>query len=66
MIELVLSICLLDNASKCREEHLTFSDLSLLTCVVGGQAQIAAFMERHPRWYVKRWACQQAGRFAKI
>lgn len=66
MIELVFAICLLDDASKCREEHLTFGDVSLLTCAVGGQAQIASYMERHPRWYVKRWACQPAGTVARI
>jgi hypothetical protein len=66
MVELVLSICLLDDARKCREEHMVFSDVSLLTCSVAGQAQVATYMERRPRWFVKRWTCQQAGRFAKI
>jgi len=42
MVELALTVCLLDTANKCREESLTFSDVGLLTCMVGGQAQIAA------------------------
>ena len=66
MIELTLIICLLDDANKCRDEHMTFQDVSLLTCMVGGQAQIASYMERRPRWYVKRWACEPAGKYAKI
>jgi len=65
MIELVLSICLLDDARKCRDESLTFADVSLLTCAVGGQAQIAQYMEHRPRWYVKRWSCRPAGTYAK-
>jgi hypothetical protein len=66
MIELILSICLYDDARKCREESLAFADVSLLTCAVGGQAQIAEYMEHMPRWYVRRWTCQVAGKFAKI
>ena len=66
MVELVLSICLLDDAQKCREEHMVFSDVSMLTCAIAGQAQVASFMERRPRWFVKRWACEPAGKFAKI
>lgn len=65
MIELVISLCLLDDARKCREESLTFADVSIFTCMVGGQAQIAAYMERRPRWCVSRWSCRQAGQFAK-
>jgi hypothetical protein len=65
MVELIVSICLLDTANKCHEESLTFADVGLLTCMVGGQAQIAAYMERRPRWYVSRWSCRHAGQFAK-
>jgi hypothetical protein len=64
--ELTLIICLLDNANKCREEHMTFQDVSILTCAISGQAQVANYMERFPRWYVKRWTCDAAGKFAKI
>jgi hypothetical protein len=66
MVELVLSLCLLDDARKCREESLTFADVSILTCSIAGQSQIATYMERRPRWYVKRWSCRQAGLHAKI
>ena len=65
MIELVLSICLFDDARKCRDEILTFTDVTLMTCAIGGQSQIAAYMEHRPRWYVKRWSCQPAGKYAK-
>lgn len=65
MIELAITVCLLDDALKCREESLTFQDVSILTCMVGGQAQIAAHMEKRPRWYVRKWACRSAGHYAK-
>ena len=65
MIELVLSICLLDDALKCREETLTFADLSLITCMIGAQPIAAQHMELRPRWYLSRWTCRPAGLHAK-
>lgn len=65
MIELAITICLFANTHKCRDEALTFSNVSVLTCLVGGQAQIAAYMERRPRWFVARWTCRPAGMIAK-
>jgi len=65
MIEIAITICLLDDALRCRDESLTYQDVSILTCMVGGQAEIANYMERRPRWYVRRWACRAAGQFAK-
>lgn len=65
MIELVLTICLLDDAQKCRDESLVFADASVLACVMAGQPIAAQYMELRPRWYISRWACRQAGQFAK-
>lgn len=66
MVELIVSLCLLGNPQKCHEEALTFAETPILTCMVAGQAQVATYMERRPRWFVKRWSCQPAGKFAKI
>lgn len=65
MIELVLTICLLDDARKCREEALTFADVSLLTCAIGAPPIAAQHMETRPRWYLARWSCRPAGLHAK-
>jgi len=65
MIEIALTICLLDDGNRCHEEALTFQNVSILTCMVGGQTQIAAYMETRPRWYVRRWTCRPAGMYAK-
>ena len=65
MVELVLSICLLDDARKCRDEALTFTDTSLITCMIGAQPIAAQHMELRPRWYLKRWTCRPAGMHAK-
>ena len=65
MIELVLTICLLDDARRCREEALTFAEVSLMTCMVGAQPIVAQHMELRPRWYLSRWTCRPAGMHAK-
>ena len=67
MLELILSLCLLDNPAKCREEAVTFSTESVtpLQCLMGAQPVIAQHMELRPRWACKRWSCRPAGQFAK-
>lgn len=65
MVELALTICLLDDARKCREETLVFADTSLFTCMVGAQPVAAQHMELRPRWYLSRWTCRPAGLHAK-
>jgi hypothetical protein len=65
MVELALTLCLLDDANKCREESLTFADVSVFTCMVACQPVIAQHMERRPRWYLARWTCRPAGLHAK-
>lgn len=64
MIELVMHICLLTNNSKCHDEHLTFADAPVI-CVIAAQPIIAIYMERRPRWFVKKWTCRPAGQFSK-
>lgn len=67
MIELVLSICLVENPALCREENLQYvaESLTPLQCVMGAQPEIAKWAERHPRWQVKRWSCHAASIYAK-
>ena len=66
VIELALTICLLDDSRICREEHMTFANVSIFTCMIGGQAQIADYMQRRPRWYVSKWKCQPAGQIVEL
>jgi len=64
-VELVLHICLLDDARKCRDESLTFADVSMITCMLTAQPVAAQHMERRPRWYLSKWSCRPAGLHAK-
>jgi hypothetical protein len=64
MIELVFSACLAVFPSQCRTVHLTFVDVSLMTCIVFGQMQIAEWVRHNPTWRVHRHWCRPAGKDA--
>lgn len=57
MIELVIAACLA--TGECKESHLTYDarDVSLMTCMIAGQAEIARWQQQYPAWRVRRWHC---------
>jgi hypothetical protein len=66
VIELVIAACLA--TGECRETRLTYDarDVSLITCMVTGQAEIARWQQQHPRWRVKRWHCGIARQYGQV
>ena len=65
LIELVIAACLM--TGECQETRLTFDahDVSLMTCVIAGQAEIAQRQSQHPAWKVKRWHCDSVRQTAQ-
>lgn len=58
LIELVLTICVSDKPSSCREEHLQFEDRGgLVACMMQAPPQIAKWSEEHPNLHVVKWRC---------
>jgi hypothetical protein len=57
MIELLITACLA--TSPCRDVSFLYDprQVSYLTCVYGGQAEVARWQSRNPLWRVKRWRC---------
>jgi hypothetical protein len=57
MIALVIAACL--GTEECRDFSLLYDpgDVSLMTCMIAGQAEIARWQETHPHWRVTRWSC---------
>lgn len=57
MIELVIAACLA--TGECKESRLTYDaqEVSLMTCIVAGQTEVARWKENHPDWQIKRWHC---------
>lgn len=67
MIVLVLLVCLAGDAQTCKDVHLSYSaqSVTLMQCLMGGQAQIAQWSNGHPKWRVKRWKCTHVSQLAK-
>lgn len=65
MIELAFTVCSILEGAKCKEQSLVFSDVSMITCMVGAQPQLARWAEDHPNWTVGRWQCRIPGQYAK-
>ncbi|GLS32413.1 hypothetical protein SAMN04488498_11792 [Mesorhizobium albiziae] len=66
MIELVIAACLA--TGECQESRMTYaaSDVSLMTCMIAGQAEIARWQQQHPGWRIKRWRCDIARRYGQL
>jgi hypothetical protein len=59
MIELLIAACLISASGECRNFSLPYqsNDMSLISCAVHGQQQIAEWGQTHPGWRVARWTC---------
>jgi hypothetical protein len=57
MIELVIAACLA--SGECRSVPLLYDagEVSLMTCMVSGQAEAARWQARNPAWTVTGWRC---------
>lgn len=57
LIALVIAACL--DAGKCRDFSLLYDpyEVSLMTCMIAGQAEVARWQEAHPDWRITRWSC---------
>lgn len=64
MIVLILSVCLISEADRCKDVHLTYSseNLTPAQCLIGAQPEIVRWSVGHPKWQVKRWKCDHARR----
>lgn len=66
-IQLVLTVCLADKPSSCREEHLSFEDMGgPVTCMIQAPPQIARWSAEHPQMRVTRWRCEYSGKGREI
>lgn len=69
MLELVISACLTTlqplspHPPPCREFSLLFDaqEVSLMTCMVQGQAQVAGWSAAHHGWVVQKYHCRLLG-----
>ncbi len=69
MIELLIRACtisaeLAGPLPPCQDFSLLFDahEVSIMTCMVHGQAQVARWSEGHPTWRAERWQCRMLDR----
>lgn len=68
MLELVISVCLLEDHSRCKDVSLTYMAESMtpMQCMMASQPEISKWAAGNPKWFAKKWSCRPAGRVAKI
>lgn len=63
MIELVFVVCLRTMPHLCEERSLAYvEDVSLMSCMMQAQPQLAQWSQTHPNFQVTRWSCQSTHR----
>ncbi len=61
MIVLAFTVCLFADPEFCEKKRLTFTErMTLFTCVMRAQPQLAKWAELHPKWRITRWRCEMA------
>lgn len=68
MLELLVTVCMIDDASRCKDVSLVYLAEAVTPhqCMMRSQMEIAKWTEGHPNWVAKRWSCRPAGQVAKI
>jgi hypothetical protein len=68
MIEIALTVCLIAEPSRCKEERVTAlaENATPFQCMRYGQLEAVKWSESHLKWNVKRWTCRPAGQFANL
>jgi len=49
---------------QCREFSRLYDpvEVSLMTCMIAGQAEVARWHQAHADWHIKRWSCGVSSR----
>lgn len=57
MIELVIAACLA--SGNCRDFPLLYDprEVSMMTCLISGQSEVARWHADHPDWQIVGWRC---------
>ncbi len=65
MIELLIAACL--TSGECRDFSLLYDarEVSVITCAVSGQIELARWQAGHPEWRIVRWRCGMVGETAQ-
>ena len=61
MIDLIFVACLTAAPAQCREEiMLVMPEMTLNTCTMQAQPQLASWVNTHPGYSIVRWRCSRS------
>lgn len=58
MIELAFVVCLNAEPDTCEHRAMQFNDISVISCTLAAQPELARWVEEHPGWRIQRWTCR--------
>ena len=59
MIELIFVACLTAAPATCERRAIQYVDITVASCNMGAQPELAVWVNQHPGWRIQRWACQR-------
>lgn len=69
MIEIILSVCMLADPTKCKDVHLSYvaegGGITPHSCMMYGQSEITKWAEGNPNWTIQRWTCGRPSSLSK-
>lgn len=68
MLELVISVCLLSEPTRCKDVHVTTMEDMIIPyhCAMQANVEVPKYIEAHPQYFARRWQCRPAKSFAEI
>lgn len=64
MLEMILTVCLIDNPARCKDVHLN-SAANYSQCM-NDQPSMAKWVGDNPNWVIKSWHCNGAKQEATL
>lgn len=58
MAELIFLACLGVGDGNCHTHRIGYSNVSVMTCMMGAQGQLARWQQEHRDWSIAEWSCR--------
>jgi hypothetical protein len=66
MLGLFLSVCLISDPGKCKEEKINMAEETTFNQCMGDQVDIAKWIGDHPNFTIQKWTCKPVGQEANL
>ena len=65
VLELIMSVCLIDTPTKCKDVHFNSSAQTTMQCM-SDITTMADWIGKNPKWVITKWHCTGAGTEASL